>query len=302
MMVALFIVATLGVRAQLLYKISGKNLKSPSYVVGTYHVAPKSFIDSIPGLNKVYDEVKQVYGEVLESEMTNQENLMKMMQMMMLPDDQTLFTIYNEDEMKEIDAVIQEIMGVSIKNPMVEKQLSKLSPQTLTTQLNLLFAMKMNPGLDLTKPIDMALQQLAVEKGLKVGGLESFESQMKVLYGVSPEKAKKNLLCFVRNIEAGKAQAKHLQDAYMKRDIKEVESAMNEKMNNECDPSEEDMATLLYNRNNAWIEIMPGIMETPTLFAVGAGHLIGEKGVLALLTKAGYTIEPVDVVKSNCCK
>lgn len=302
MLVALFAAATLGAHAQLLYKISGKDLKSPSYVLGTYHVAPHTFVDSIPGLKNVYGEVKQVYGEVVTSEMTSQENMMKLMKMMMLPEGQTLFTIYNADEMKEIDAVIQKIMGVSIENPMVKNQLSKLTPQTLSTQLTALIAMKMNPGIDMTKTLDIQLQNMAVEKGLKVGGLESIDSQLKILYDVPMEKGKKALLCFVRNVDAAAAQGEHLHKAYMKRDIKDVESAMNERLNNECDPSEEDLNTLLYNRNNAWIEIMPGIMDAPTLFAVGAGHLIGERGILSLLKKAGYNVEAVDVVKNNCCK
>ena len=302
MLVALFAAATLGVHAQLLYKISGKNLKSPSYIVGTYHMAPHTFVDSIPGLKNVYGEIKQVYGEVITSEMMKQENLMKMTQMMMLPEGQTLFTIYNDDEIKEIDAVVQKVMGISMENPMVKGQLSKLTPQTLSTQLTALIAMKMNPGLDMTKPIDIQLQNMAVEKGLKVGGLETIDSQMKILYDVPLEKGKKALLCFTRNYDAAVAQGEHMQKAYMNRDIKGIEDAMNEKMNNECDPSEEDMNIMLYNRNMAWIEIIPGIMETPTLFAVGAGHLIGEKGVLSLLKKAGYDIEAVDVVKKNCCK
>ena len=302
MCVALFAVATLSAHAQLLYKISGKNIKKPSYVVGTYHVAPHTFVDSIPGLKDVYGEVKQVYGEVVTSEMTKQENVMKMMQMMMLPQGESLYTIYNEKEINEIDSVVQQIMGVSMRNPMVEKQLIQLTPQTLSTQLTALMAMKMNPGLDISKPIDMQLQNMAIEKGLKVGGLETIDSQMKILYGVPMEKGKKNLLCFVRNIEDGKAQSQHLQLAYMSRDIKGIEAAMEKKMNNECDPSEEDMNILLYNRNNAWIEIMPDIMESPTLFAVGAGHLVGERGILALLTKAGYKVEPIDVISKSCCK
>jgi uncharacterized protein YbaP (TraB family) len=39
---------------------------------------------------------------------------------------------------------------------------------------------------------------------------------------------------------------------------------------------------------------MPAIMkQAPTFFAVGAGHLPGEKGVLQLLRNAGYTVEGV---------
>ncbi|MEP6724273.1 MAG: TraB/GumN family protein [Bacteroidota bacterium] len=39
---------------------------------------------------------------------------------------------------------------------------------------------------------------------------------------------------------------------------------------------------------------MPAIMrDAPALFAVGAGHLGGEKGVINLLRKAGFTVRPM---------
>ena len=51
---------------------------------------------------------------------------------------------------------------------------------------------------------------------------------------------------------------------------------------------------MIYNRNQAWAEKLPSIMKTaPTFVAVGALHLPGEKGVLNLLKKQGYTVEPV---------
>jgi uncharacterized protein YbaP (TraB family) len=59
---------------------------------------------------------------------------------------------------------------------------------------------------------------------------------------------------------------------------------------------------LLYNRNKNWVEklktIMPG---SPVVVAVGAGHLPGDKGVINLLRKAGYTVKPVPnkIRKSN---
>lgn len=49
---------------------------------------------------------------------------------------------------------------------------------------------------------------------------------------------------------------------------------------------------LLNNRNRNWIPVMGRMMrEQPTLFAVGAGHLGGESGVVALLRKEGYKVE-----------
>jgi uncharacterized protein YbaP (TraB family) len=54
------------------------------------------------------------------------------------------------------------------------------------------------------------------------------------------------------------------------------------------------MNVLLDNRNQNWIpKIEKVAKEKPTLFAVGAAHLPGENGVIALLRKKGYTVEAV---------
>jgi uncharacterized protein YbaP (TraB family) len=51
---------------------------------------------------------------------------------------------------------------------------------------------------------------------------------------------------------------------------------------------------MLYNRNRQWAEKLERIMVGQSLvIAVGAGHLPGEKGVISLLRKKGYKVEPV---------
>jgi uncharacterized protein YbaP (TraB family) len=59
---------------------------------------------------------------------------------------------------------------------------------------------------------------------------------------------------------------------------------------------------LLYNRNADWANKLAGLMPANSLVvAVGAGHLPGEKGVLNLLRKAGYRVDPVknDMIKKK---
>ena len=80
--------------------------------------------------------------------------------------------------------------------------------------------------------------------------------------------------------------------AVAEEEIFEEEVFEEESVINCSSPEDEDI--LIYNRNRNWVEVMPAIMaEQPTLFAVGAGHLCGEQGVLKLLEQAGYTIEGV---------
>lgn len=51
---------------------------------------------------------------------------------------------------------------------------------------------------------------------------------------------------------------------------------------------------MLTERNKKWVpRIISIAKEKPTFFGVGAGHLGGENGVINLLRKAGYKVDPV---------
>jgi len=51
---------------------------------------------------------------------------------------------------------------------------------------------------------------------------------------------------------------------------------------------------MIYRRNRNWIPVMSNYMKTSScFFAVGAGHLGGEQGVIQLLRNAGYTVTPI---------
>ena len=50
----------------------------------------------------------------------------------------------------------------------------------------------------------------------------------------------------------------------------------------------------LHQRNKNWVNQLPDILkEVPSFIAVGAGHLGGPQGVIALLRAKGFTVEPV---------
>ena len=51
---------------------------------------------------------------------------------------------------------------------------------------------------------------------------------------------------------------------------------------------------LIYNRNRNWVQKLKTLMPEKSLtIAVGAGHLAGEKGLIKLLRKEGYSVKPV---------
>jgi uncharacterized protein YbaP (TraB family) len=57
----------------------------------------------------------------------------------------------------------------------------------------------------------------------------------------------------------------------------------------------EGMEILLDKRNINWVNQLKHILPGQNIFmAVGAGHLVGKKGLIELLKKEGYTMRPIE--------
>ncbi len=291
----LLIMAAVTVQAQLLWKVTGNGLQKPSYIIGTYHFAPTSFTDSIKGLKEAMEASEQVYGEIVMADMMKPENMTKMQSAMMLPEGQTIEKLYTAEEMARINAMLKSLIGMDITNPMVAQQLGNFTPQALQTQLEVLMYLKGHTEFDPNRSFDGYFQQEATAKGKPIGAFETVDFQIETLYkSMSMERQKQLLLCLADNLEFNEEQTENVVKAFFAQDLDGIEKAMDAKLNNTCDGTPEEKETLIYARNDNWMKQMPEIMkQKSTLFAVGAGHLPGERGVLAQLRKAGYTVEVV---------
>ena len=157
--------------AQLLYKISGKDLKSPSYIVGTYHLAPVSFVNNIDGIQDALSNTEQVCGELDISDMKKPENMQKMATAMLLPDGKTLKSILTQDEYTRLNKLLKDLTNADMSNPMVEAQFGNITPQALNTQLSLLMSLKRARGFDPTQSFDDYFQKFAKRNNEPVIGL-----------------------------------------------------------------------------------------------------------------------------------
>lgn len=293
-----FIIALLAassMNAQILYKITGKDAKGASYIIGTYHLADASFTEKIPGLQTALAETEQVYGEVNMENTMQPASTQKMTAAMMLPEGQTLKTVLTPEQFGKVSAFAKELMGVGLDNDMVFSQLGKMSPRALATQFTLLLFMKnsttpFNPA----NGIDNFFQMQAKQNNKPIGGLETIDFQIETLYKSTPiERQVEELICLVDNKEYNLMMVQEITKAFYAQDLQAIKKAADEKLNNSCDSTPEEEERIIYGRNDNWMKLMPSIMaEKPTFFAVGALHLVGERGMLAQLQKAGYTVTP----------
>lgn len=98
------------------------------------------------------------------------------------------------------------------------------------------------------------------------------------------------LLELIKNEDAVLKYRSNVELYYKQFDL-EYMATMNEVMKQKT-PKNYDM--LLNNRNDIWMEDIPGILKSgSSLIAVGVRHLVGDDGLINMLRKAGYTVEPV---------
>jgi uncharacterized protein len=58
----------------------------------------------------------------------------------------------------------------------------------------------------------------------------------------------------------------------------------------------EEVKALLDDRNDYWMQQLPGLMNEQSLFvAVGALHLVGKTGLVNQLKAKGYSVTPVNI-------
>ena len=291
----MFTLSILGINAQLLYKISGKDIKKPSYIVGTFHVAPASFVDSIPGLRAAMDDAEQVCGELEMKDMMTPEGIQKLTAAMMLQDGKTIKDILSADEMNRLNAYLRDLLTIDLPNPMLEQQMGQMTPSAIAQQLTLLAYIKKTPAFNPQDLIDNSFQKYAQEKQKPIIGLETLDFQINTLFmGKTIDRQKELLLCMVDNPKYNEQMLDEMAKAYFSFNINKLQELMDEKENNQCDSTPEEKDELFGKRNRDWLTKMPAIMSAKsTLFHVGAGHLPGDNGVLKLLSDAGYTVEAV---------
>lgn len=285
-MLALVMIALAG-HAQLLWKVSGNGLGRPSYIFGTYHMAPSSMIDRIAGIDQAIEACDVVVGEVEKDSLMSSEVQARMAKAMMAPSDSTLDKLLSPQGYAIVEKVFNKYfgtMGVKLS------QMKNLKPSAISTQMQAMQAIKYFPNFNANDLIDVAVQARANDEGRPSIGLESVQEQIDLLFNGPLTEQAQGLLEACKQDEFFQAQSVALADAYMAQDLNKLFAVMTDAAKGD---SEEIMEMLIYKRNRNWAQKLNVMMpERAMLVCVGAGHLPGDKGLLQLLRNMGYTVEP----------
>jgi len=274
---AFLLVCALPTQAQqqssLLWEISGKDFKHPSYVFGTFHAMCKTDFD-------FHDSIKAKLSRtsllVEELDMTDASMQVKMMQS--LASSKPMASYFPAAQFEQMNKQFQEITGVPLT------MLNNFKPFMSMSMLLL----KSLPCAEQVQP-EMLLIQYAKTKNIPVKGLEQVEEQLAAIDKQPLDSQAVALQKMVMRFDSVQQAFTQLTEVYKK---KHIDSLYHFMRGSGMDDAFE--TALLSERNLRWIPRIKAIAtQQPSFFAVGAGHLGGDQGVIALLRKEGYTVKPV---------
>jgi len=260
----------------LLWEVSGKGLNHPGFLFGTFHLMCKGDINFSSQLKEAVKASDEMY---MELDMDDPSILLGGMLYMNMTGGKKLSDLYTPEEYKKLQAYFTD----SLNMPMMLLQRAK--PYFLVA---LLYPKMINcPSL---AGVEEELLRIAKENKKEIKGLETMQFQASVFDSIPYEWQAKELL---KNIDSFSFYKKEFDEMILLYKNQQLDSMQNMLAKSEFGAEKyEDL--LLKDRNKRWVEELKEIMKNKSVFvAVGAGHLTGEYGLISLLKKEGYTVEPL---------
>lgn len=259
----------------LLWKISGNGLKTPSYLFGTMHVRNKKAFEFSDSLLLKLEEV-QVFAAEINMDSSVSESFKKAM--VQAEDNFFEEDVFSEEELDQLDLNLSEI-GFGKKQLKGKKfsEIKEMIDRVEDEKADLMPAY-----------LDLYLYQLSKTLGLETRGLEPLD-RTKYLYDtlLIPDR-KQELFDDLGNLDKIIESKKQFINVYREGNIDEIQEFY-QRFLQVFNPE-----YFLYKRNRNMVRVFEPIMQEKSMFiAVGCAHLPGEEGIIDLLRKKGYQLEPV---------
>ena len=278
--------------SSLLWEITGNDLQKPSYLFGTMHISDKLVFHLG---DPFYNAIRSVDVVALE---TNPENWQ---------DDYSESVFLKNRNRSEFGAMLMNMSAFSMNDKMLitsfaidnNEEAIKAALAVEPSLVNgLLYRTYGNRMADFEEDtyLDMYIFQTGKKLGKKMAGVENFkESEKLVLEAyramLTDEKRKRRSF----DMEGMFANPKKMEEAYRNGDLDALDSLDALEV-----VSEAFQEKFLYKRNEIQAKNIDSIIKKQSLFvAVGAAHLPGQRGVIEMLRKMGYTLRPIKIGEQN---
>ncbi|MDR2039283.1 MAG: TraB/GumN family protein [Bacteroidales bacterium] len=308
--------------SSLLWKITGNGLDKPSYLFGTYHVTPPQFLDSVAGFKKAFASVQQYAGE---TDVTKNIEFPET-RSPYLPKDTTYKDLLSSSDLQYLDIILSKylpewsINKVPVRPAYLQYVLTTTIFSSKAAQLE---GNKVLKNTTYESGLDSYLWKTAKNNALDLIQLETEEDRnrwrlyehKKGSFDGNLKEDAENLITVMKFFESDTLDiitrfiqlSIEIKEAYFEQNLikfedlntksLEIIQSLNldaDDLSSTLDLIEKKDNIVLKERNLFWMEKIPFLIQSkPTFIAVGTSHLIGEYGVINLLRKEGYMVEPV---------
>lgn len=258
----------------LLWKVSGKKMRAPSYLYGTIHIQDARVASFDTTVLNALNRSEAFAMEVLLDEI----DMRGIRKAMMMPEGKYLNTLLSQEDFALLDSICKAKLGVSAIF------MNGMKPFFVSSTLE-----QLDLRQDTEDALDLFLLKKARGSGKVCYGLEEYMDQIRAIDAISLKEQADMLRQFLHDTVQASQEFEDMTEAYLRFDLDSLA-----KMTQDTALPKKFEKVLVSDRNVTMTKRFLVISGEHTLFcAVGAAHLAGKKGIIALLRKKGYTVEPV---------
>ena len=249
------------------------------HLLGTYHILPSALDWRTEQIDAVLEEADTIWFEADVHSAESQQQMQALIpQLGLNPSGTTLSSLLDE----ETNALLAEVAPMAGATP------AALEPmQPWLAALMLAVGQIQALGYDANSGVETVLRADAVEADKDFGYFETAEQQLRFFADQPTELQVEWLEQSLHQMEELPEQVSEMTVAWATGDTDALDAMINGEMRED---SPEIYETIIVGRNEAWIPQIEAIFDEggTHLVAVGAGHMTGEQGVIALLEARGY--------------
>ncbi len=274
-----------------LWKIAGE--KGDIYLFGSIHILPKGLHWRRPELEAALQQAQRLVFEINLDDAMNPVTTMGLMtQLGFLPPDKSLHKMLAPEYRAKLDELAASL---GLPPAGVDRMRPWLAAITLTSLSLVKQSAKDGKPVDPTAitnelaGVDMQLWKWGKEAGKERGALETTESQLRIFAELPEEQQIQLLVSTLKDISKPQESLDGLLDAWRRGDV----AALDRGLHGELTDFPALHKAVFHDRHVKWLpQIERMIAEGKTqVVIVGAGHLVGEDSVIAMLRAKGIKVE-----------
>lgn len=249
------------------------------WLFGSVHVLPQGGFDIESGLADAWKSAKSVCLEVDMSALTPEEATRATLTHAIDPNGRSLFDLLGDDAnhvMERAAAAGIDLKPYALFEPWFA---------SLTISLTVLKEHGYAPD----HGVEQVIQQAAEAEGKAGCGLETVDQQLGYLDNLPAELQREMLLQSIDEASGLQAEMARLLSAWQDGD----DATLARMLDEDFDEYPEVAELLVYQRNENWAGQVASFLdgEDDVLVVVGALHLVGDRGLPALLERRGFRVE-----------